>query len=77
MCEPKTLQGIINTLPEVLLQVRSQAALWALGLNWGNPADAASATYALQGWDTVPVYVGTLVVLDPINKNVHMSNNVQ
>jgi hypothetical protein len=71
------LQGTINTLPEVLLQVRSQAALWALGPNWDNPADAASATYALQGWDMAPVYVDTLVALDPINKNVHMSNNIQ
>jgi hypothetical protein len=71
------MQGIINTLPEVLLQVRIQAALWAPGLNWGNPADAASATYALQGWDMEPIYVGTLAAPDPINKNVHMSNNIQ
>ena len=71
------MQGKINTLPEVLLQVRSQAALWALALGWGNPADASSETCALQGWDMEPVYVGTLVVLDPTNKNVHISNNIQ
>lgn len=66
----------ISTVPEVLLQVRSQVALWALALGWDNPADAVFVTYALQGWGTEPVYVGTLVVPDPVNINVYMADNI-
>lgn len=67
----------ISTVPEVLLQVRSQAALWALALGWDKPADAVFVTYALPGWGTEPIYVGTLEVPGPVNNNVYMSDNIQ
>lgn len=82
-----TLLGIIkgtvlnnltmSTVPEVLLQVRSQAALWVLALGLGNPVDAASVTCVLQGWGTELICVDILVVPVPISNNVYiwMSSN--